>query len=339
MPSLHGADALIIGIVDVRAREVALGQGALAPLAGLGLVRGHGDGQPLLARHRRRRGDRRRRVRRPRVVGEPREDAPGSLPRRTNAVSRQRRVGLKEIQTKYTTGVRRSAASAMSKLGRTRVTPDTLTAAGVTLCIAGSVAVYFEYKGWGWFWVGAALFVLGSILDILDGALARSQNRGSEFGAFIDSTVDRVGEALHARRDRARAHARRPRMGRRARVRRAGRLVPRLLHAGEGRGARPERRRRLRQPRRAGRRDHHRSRAGTAQRVRPPRHRGRARREHVDHRAAAGASSSHSAPSRDSSFVLSMLSTWRESEQTCSSGCPASSSAVWRTRSPSGARI
>ena len=84
----------------------------------------------------------------------------------------------------------------MSKLGRTRITPDALTAAGVGLCIAGSVAVYFEYKGWGFFWLGAGLFVLGSILDILDGALARSQNLGSPFGAFIDSTVDRVGEGF-----------------------------------------------------------------------------------------------------------------------------------------------
>ena len=38
--------------------------------------------------------------------------------------------------------------------------------------------------------------MLGSILDILDGALARSQNLGSEFGAFIDSTVDRIGEGF-----------------------------------------------------------------------------------------------------------------------------------------------
>jgi CDP-diacylglycerol--glycerol-3-phosphate 3-phosphatidyltransferase len=105
-------------------------------------------------------------------------------------------VALKDVQAKYTTGVRRGAANGMSKLGGTRLTPDALTAAGVTLCIAGSVAVYFEYRGWGWFWVGAALFVLGSILDILDGALARSQNLGSVFGGFLDSTVDRIGEAF-----------------------------------------------------------------------------------------------------------------------------------------------
>ena len=58
------------------------------------------------------------------------------------------------------------------------------------------MAVWFEYRGWGFFWLGAALFVVGSILDILDGALARSRGGGSVFGGFIDSTVDRVGEAF-----------------------------------------------------------------------------------------------------------------------------------------------
>ena len=84
----------------------------------------------------------------------------------------------------------------MSQLEQTRVTPDALTAAGVLLCIAGAIVVYFEYAGWGLFWIGAALFVVGSILDILDGALARRRGLGTPFGAFIDSTVDRVGEAF-----------------------------------------------------------------------------------------------------------------------------------------------
>lgn len=82
----------------------------------------------------------------------------------------------------------------MSRLGRTRLSPDVLTAAGVGLSVLGAVAVYLEREGWGWLWIGAALFVVGSILDILDGALARSRGTGSPFGAFIDSTVDRVGE-------------------------------------------------------------------------------------------------------------------------------------------------
>jgi CDP-diacylglycerol---glycerol-3-phosphate 3-phosphatidyltransferase len=84
----------------------------------------------------------------------------------------------------------------MTQLDRTRVTPNALTAAGVLLCVAGATAVYFEHVGWALFWIGATLFVVGSILDILDGALARRRGLGTPFGAFIDSTVDRVGEAF-----------------------------------------------------------------------------------------------------------------------------------------------
>jgi CDP-diacylglycerol---glycerol-3-phosphate 3-phosphatidyltransferase len=104
--------------------------------------------------------------------------------------------GPTRVQGAYTRGARRLAATTMARLERTRVTPDALTAAGVALSIAGAVAVYFEYAGRGFFWLGAALFVVGSVLDVLDGALARSRGVGSPFGAFIDSTVDRVGEAF-----------------------------------------------------------------------------------------------------------------------------------------------
>jgi CDP-diacylglycerol--glycerol-3-phosphate 3-phosphatidyltransferase len=107
-----------------------------------------------------------------------------------------RTATLPRVKQAYTNEVRRLAGNSMSQLERTRLTPNALTAAGVGLCIAASVVVYFEYAGWGLFWVGAALFVLGSILDILDGALARRRGTGSAFGAFLDSTVDRVGEGF-----------------------------------------------------------------------------------------------------------------------------------------------
>ena len=106
----------------------------------------------------------------------------------------ERQGALPRVKQAYTTGARRLASDSMSRLGRTRLSPDVLTAAGVGLSVLGAVAVYLEREGWGWFWVGAGLFVIGSILDILDGALARSRGAGSPFGAFIDSTVDRVGE-------------------------------------------------------------------------------------------------------------------------------------------------
>ena len=103
---------------------------------------------------------------------------------------------LTRTKQAYTDEARRLAAQSMAQLEEAKVTPDALTIAGVGLCIAGSVAVFFEYAGWGFYWLGAVLFVVGSVLDILDGALARSRGIGSPFGAFLDSTVDRVGEGF-----------------------------------------------------------------------------------------------------------------------------------------------
>jgi CDP-diacylglycerol--glycerol-3-phosphate 3-phosphatidyltransferase len=103
---------------------------------------------------------------------------------------------LARVKRAYTDEARRLAADSMSQLGRTRLTPDALTVAGVTLCAAGAVTVYFADRAWWLFLAGAFVFVVGSVLDILDGALARSSGRGTPFGAFLDSTLDRVGEAF-----------------------------------------------------------------------------------------------------------------------------------------------
>ena len=107
-----------------------------------------------------------------------------------------RNPGLARVKQAYTDEARRLATQSMTQLDQANVTPDALTVSGVALCIAGSFAVYFEYAGWAFYWLGAALFVIGSVLDILDGALARTRGAGSPFGAFLDSTVDRVGEGF-----------------------------------------------------------------------------------------------------------------------------------------------
>jgi CDP-diacylglycerol---glycerol-3-phosphate 3-phosphatidyltransferase len=101
------------------------------------------------------------------------------------------------VKNAYTQGARRLASRSMTGLAQTRITPNALTALGVTLSAAGGVLVYFESHGEIlFFWLGAFVFVVGSLLDILDGALARQSGKGTPFGAFIDSTTDRVGEAF-----------------------------------------------------------------------------------------------------------------------------------------------
>jgi CDP-diacylglycerol--glycerol-3-phosphate 3-phosphatidyltransferase len=102
---------------------------------------------------------------------------------------------LDRVKNGYTTGARSLASRSIVGLTRTRVTPNALTAAGVTLCVAASAIVLFEDRNtWLFYWVAAVLFVVGSILDILDGALARAGGKATPFGAFLDSTTDRVGE-------------------------------------------------------------------------------------------------------------------------------------------------
>ena len=101
------------------------------------------------------------------------------------------------IKHGYTTSARGLASRSVTGLTRTRITPNALTASGVTLCAAASVLVLFEGRNEILFyWFAALVFVLGSLLDILDGALARAGGRTTPFGAFLDSTTDRVSEGF-----------------------------------------------------------------------------------------------------------------------------------------------
>ncbi len=102
---------------------------------------------------------------------------------------------LQRVKQGYTTGARTLASRSIVGLARTRVTPNALTTAGVSLCLAAAVLVYFEDRNkFFFYWLGAFVFVVGSILDILDGALARAGGKTTPFGSFLDSTTDRVGE-------------------------------------------------------------------------------------------------------------------------------------------------
>src|SRR5438874_5837583 len=102
---------------------------------------------------------------------------------------------LQRLKQGYTTGARTLASRSIVGLARTRITPNALTTSGVSLCLAASVLVFFEYRNeLLFYWLAAFVFVVGSILDILDGALARAGGKTTPFGSFLDSTTDRVGE-------------------------------------------------------------------------------------------------------------------------------------------------
>jgi len=75
--------------------------------------------------------------------------------------------------------------------GRLGLTPNALTLIGFGIALAAAVAA----AGQAYIWAGL-LVAFGAIFDLFDGALARATNKTSKFGAFMDSTFDRAGEAV-----------------------------------------------------------------------------------------------------------------------------------------------
>jgi phosphatidylglycerophosphate synthase len=75
--------------------------------------------------------------------------------------------------------------------GRIGLSPNALTVIGFAVACAAAVAAAAQ----AWL-VAAALVLFGGSFDLLDGALARVQNRVTRFGAFLDSTLDRWGEGV-----------------------------------------------------------------------------------------------------------------------------------------------
>ncbi len=77
------------------------------------------------------------------------------------------------------------------RLRRTRLTPDHLTVVGLVVALGAAVAI-----GLGWHALGLLLVIMAALPDLLDGALAKASNTSSQRGAFFDSVIDRVTDAL-----------------------------------------------------------------------------------------------------------------------------------------------
>lgn len=76
-------------------------------------------------------------------------------------------------------------------LDRAGFTPLAISIIGLAITAVSGVVI-----GQGRLRVGAAVFLLGSAFDMLDGDLARRQGTVSRRGAFLDSCFDRLGEAF-----------------------------------------------------------------------------------------------------------------------------------------------
>jgi CDP-diacylglycerol--glycerol-3-phosphate 3-phosphatidyltransferase len=77
------------------------------------------------------------------------------------------------------------------RLIESRLTPNAISLTGFALCVVAAVLVWQDHKLWG----GIA-FVVGSVCDTLDGRYSRMSGKGTRFGAFLDSTLDRIEEGV-----------------------------------------------------------------------------------------------------------------------------------------------
>lgn len=74
-------------------------------------------------------------------------------------------------------------------LSRLRLSPNQISIAGFLLTLVSANVLIAGYPV-----TAGALFLLASSFDIFDGALARLEKKATPFGAFLDSTLDRVSE-------------------------------------------------------------------------------------------------------------------------------------------------
>ena len=84
--------------------------------------------------------------------------------------------------------VERPVARLLARLG---LTPNLVTLIG--LAIAGAGAYLIATGHW---WGGGLIVLFAGAFDMFDGALARATGKESDFGALLDSTIDRVSEAV-----------------------------------------------------------------------------------------------------------------------------------------------
>ena len=92
---------------------------------------------------------------------------------------------------RFRTPIDRAVKPIGSWLRRTGLTPDHLTVVGLVIGVGAAIAI-----GAGYLFLGLVLVILAALPDLLDGALAKASGASSQRGAFFDSTVDRITDAL-----------------------------------------------------------------------------------------------------------------------------------------------
>jgi len=77
------------------------------------------------------------------------------------------------------------------RLIESRLTPNAISLTGFTLNLAAAGLIVSRL-----FFLAGVAFIAGSLMDMLDGRYSRMSGKGTPFGAFLDSTLDRLEEGI-----------------------------------------------------------------------------------------------------------------------------------------------
>ncbi|HTD08060.1 MAG TPA: CDP-alcohol phosphatidyltransferase family protein [Solirubrobacteraceae bacterium] len=114
----------------------------------------------------------------------PRQHTPTRRVRRAAA-----RPGRRSTRAPIGAGVRRELVR--NRLIESRLTPNAISLTGFVGNVVAAVLVWERL-----FFLGGIAFILGSVMDTLDGRYSRMSGKGTPFGAFLDSTLDRIEEGI-----------------------------------------------------------------------------------------------------------------------------------------------
>jgi CDP-diacylglycerol--glycerol-3-phosphate 3-phosphatidyltransferase len=98
---------------------------------------------------------------------------------------------MENIREFFGVQLRRGFVPMVSALQRLKITPNQVTIAGTVLNMAAAALVVVDHLVYA-----GIVFLVAGCFDMLDGALARLAKKVTPFGAFLDSTLDRVSEGV-----------------------------------------------------------------------------------------------------------------------------------------------
>ena len=104
-----------------------------------------------------------------------------------------------QVERRPRAGRRRNGAASGAEISalmrdrliESRLTPNAISLTGFVLNVVAAVLVWQRY-----FFLAGIAFIVGSVMDTLDGRYSRMSGKGTPFGAFLDSTLDRMEEGI-----------------------------------------------------------------------------------------------------------------------------------------------